>query len=133
LLYIPTRYQYVPESHINSNPQVKAGMEIRRHWLTETSELQKRLASFVDEMHLPFLDLTPMLREANQRGLKLTYTVDGHWNSLGHRYAADAISEWLTSRHVFASPKTLASNKFHADREKPSDSLRDEKYLQPDS
>jgi len=133
VLYIPSRYQYVPESHINSNPQVKAGMQIRRHWLTETSELQKRLASFVEEMHLPFLDLTPMLREANQRGLNLTYTADGHWNSLGHRLAANAISEWLTSRHIFASPKTLASNKFHTDREKPSDSLREEKYLQPDS
>jgi lysophospholipase L1-like esterase len=133
VLFIPTRYQYVPQSHFNSNPQVQAGMDIRQHWLTETSQLQKRLAILAGEMQLPFLDLTPMLHKANQQGLKLTYTADGHWNSLGHRLAADAISEWLTSKHVFEAPNTLATNKFHSYREKPSDNLRDDNYLQPGS
>ena len=84
-------------------------------------------------MRLPFLDLTPMLREANHDGLKVTYTIDGHWNPLGHRLAADAISEWLTSQHVFAPPETLASNKYGTDKEKPSGSFREKVYLQPGS
>jgi lysophospholipase L1-like esterase len=116
VLYIPTRYQYVPESHDKTNPQVKAGVEIRRHWLTETSELQNRLASLMDEMHLPFLDLTTRLREANRNGLDVTYKSDGHWNPLGHKLAADEISEWLTSEHVFERPHTIASNSMSTTR-----------------
>jgi len=109
VLYIPTMYQYVPDSHDKINPQVKAGIEVRHHWLTETSELQNRLARWVDEMQLPFLDLTPMLREASHDGLNVIYKVDGHWNSLGHRLAADAISEWMASEHVFELPVARAS------------------------
>ncbi|MGB5259007.1 MAG: hypothetical protein WBO34_00620 [Gammaproteobacteria bacterium] len=109
VLYIPTMYQYVPDSHNEINPQVKAGMEVRRQWLTGTSELQNRLVHWVDEMQLPFLDLTPMLREASHDGLNVIYTVDGHWNPLGHRLAADAISEWLASEHVFEHPVARAS------------------------
>lgn len=109
VLYIPTRYQYVPDSHNETNPQIKVGMEIRHHWLTGTSELQNRLASWVDEMQLPFLDLTPMLREASHDELNVVYAVDGHWNPLGHRLAADAIADWLTSEHVFELPVARVS------------------------
>ena len=49
--------------------------------------LRTTSCQLLDEMHLPFLDLTPMLREANQRALNLTYTADVHWNSLAHRLA----------------------------------------------
>jgi lysophospholipase L1-like esterase len=132
-LYIPTRYQYIPKSHEASNPQVKAGMKLRRQWLSETSELQNRLASLTGELRLPFLDLTPMLREANRDGLNVIYEMDGHWNPLGHRLTADAISEWLASKHVFKIPDALASNKYGAGKRKPSGSYRDEDYLQPDS
>jgi len=132
VLFIPSRYQYVPESHEVTNPQVRAGMEIRSHWLTQTSELQHRLARFADEMHLPLLDLTPMLREANRAGLNVTYKMDGHWNPLGHWLAAAAISAWMTNKHVFGIPKAMAANKHDTDRMRPSDSSQYGRYSQPD-
>ena len=103
------RRAHVARFKSETNPQVEAGMEVRRHWLTGTSELQNRLAGLANEMRLPLLDLTPMLREASRKGLNVIYTVDGHWNPLGHRLAAGAISEWLTSEHVFELPVALAS------------------------
>lgn len=54
---------------------------------------------------LDYLDLGPSLAQAEDRGQHLYYDRDGHWNEVGHRIAAEAISKkvlggaWLQERN----------------------------------
>jgi lysophospholipase L1-like esterase len=64
----------------------------RRSWLGGRSELQKRLSTWAESRGLPFLDLTPVLRNATET---ITYPFDGHWNAAGHALAAEAMAEWI--------------------------------------
>lgn len=43
VLLIPTRFQYDPKSHSETNPWIIAGSEIREEWLSEETEIQKKM------------------------------------------------------------------------------------------
>jgi hypothetical protein len=54
----------------------------------------RRLAAFLASKGVPFLDLTPAVRAAEQRGP--TYKpCDTHWNAAGNAAGAEAIALWL--------------------------------------
>lgn len=101
LVYIPAPLQYDPSRHASWNPWVIGGVQFRKEWLTEVAEIQQRLSAWAQRQSIPFLDLTPVLREEVQRGSELNYKLDGHWNARGHSVAGRAIVEWIDRYNVF--------------------------------
>lgn len=102
VVYIPSPLQYDPSRHADWNPWIIGGAKVREAWLTEDTELQRRLSAWTADEGIPFLDLAPAMREEIERGRVLNYTLDGHWNSEGHRAAGKAIGAWLDANSVFA-------------------------------
>ena len=72
------------------------GTTVHQEWSTETTELEKRLEIWQADKALPYLNLTPLLREwVDQEPEPLTfYPLDGHWTPDGHAKAAEWIVEW---------------------------------------
>lgn len=100
LVYLPDRVQYDPASHVD-NPFEQSGVIFRDKWLHQDSELQKHLLAWSRNVGVPFLDLTPIFREQDDKRA-LTYPIDGHWTPAGHRVTARAIGDWLERAHVFS-------------------------------
>ena len=101
LVYIPAPLQYDPSRHASWNPWVIGGVSFRQEWLTQESAIQTRLGQWAQGNSIPFLDLTTVLREEVERGGKLNFKLDGHWNADGHRVAGKAIEEWIDTYEVF--------------------------------
>lgn len=101
-VFLPSRLQYDPSLYQpgGSNVWRQVGVEVRAEWLRQETELQRRLRSWAEGEGVPFLDLTPAFRDAGERG-PLTWTLDEHWTAEGHRVAACAIAEWLSTGRVF--------------------------------
>ena len=72
------------------------GVRIRREWLTERSELERRLEAWAGQLEVPYLSLTNQFRTAGvgQPGF-YNFDLDGHWNANGHQLAAATIGAWL--------------------------------------
>jgi len=102
IVYIPSCYQYDPDCLSDQNPKVLTGTQVRKEWLTDTTNIQKLLSSWTKSKDVPFLDLTPHMKREITSGNKLNYPIDGHWNKEGHKAAAKAIREWLNSGDVFS-------------------------------
>ena len=101
VVYIPSPLQYDPARHADWNPWIIGGAQVREAWLTDDTELQRRLADWTAAKEIPFLDLAPTMRDEVGRGRALNYKLDGHWNTEGHRAAGKAISNWLDENSVF--------------------------------
>jgi hypothetical protein len=106
VLLIPAPFQYDPKSHSETNPHIIAGSEIREEWLSEYTEIQKRMRLWALSEGVSFLDLTPVFREAIKSNKNLNWELDGHWNHLGHQVAANAIAAWLDDQQVFSFMKS---------------------------
>jgi hypothetical protein len=104
VVFVPFRAMYDPAQFDEKvrNPWREAGVHLRKEWLFGESELQKRLYVWTCREGLPFLDLTPVFREAVKKEQQLNYVLDGHWTSGGHRIAATAIEKWLKTSNVFS-------------------------------
>ena len=103
LIFIPCIFQYDPVSHSAeaNHPWVVSGVEVRKQWLTRSSEVQKRLEAFTESQDVPFLDLTNTFRTAARVRDGLHFKLDDHWTQQGHIVAAHAIASWLVSEEVF--------------------------------
>lgn len=104
IVYIPARFQYDPAKE---NPEIwrLAGTEIRNEWLSGESEIQRRLESWTTTADIPFLDLTPALKEAIKADDKLNFRIDDHWSPRGHQVAALSIAEWLSKTYDLLPPR----------------------------
>jgi hypothetical protein len=103
LVYVPFYFQYDPRVYErkDNEPWQLGGAEVRREWLTETTALQTSLRKWADRQTVPFLDLTPQLRERVARSENLNYPVDGHWTAEGHHAAAAEMMKWFDSNSIF--------------------------------
>ncbi len=101
IVYIPGIFQYNPETFTTAYPPVSAGLAVKRTWLTETSELQQRIARWCGNKQVPFLDLTGTYRDAYNAQGNFNYLLEGYWRPAGHHIAAKAIKHWLTEEKVF--------------------------------
>ena len=91
-------------------------LTVLRHDLNEhvwdRGLVARRLREIASRAGVPFLDLTPDLREAERVWASPYYTHDGHWNALGHDVAARAVERelgrlgWLPSCPSAASSRT---------------------------
>ncbi len=102
IVFIPAPVQYYPFFHEDSDPWVQVGVHIRSEWLTAKSELQKRLEIWTKEIDLPFLDLTPVLRQAAQSNPNLNWKLDGHFTPEGHRFVGQEIAQWLEDEDMLS-------------------------------
>ena len=111
VVLLPTQFHYDRSSHSEKNPWTIAGSVIKEEWLSEDAEIQKKMRLWASSEAVPFLDLTPIFRKAIELDKNLYYPLDGHWNYLGHKVAANAIASWLYNQQVFSFIKeqSLAS------------------------
>ena len=94
--FIPCAFQYNPAAHQATNPWLSVGVKVRREWLTDQTRLQEGLQGWASAAVVPYLDLTPSLRQAVQTSTNpVHYPLDGHLTPQGHRVIADAVREWL--------------------------------------
>jgi len=54
-------------------------------------------AAMLSARGIPFLDLTPALRERAQQGPPLYFATDRHWNAAGHEAAAEMVATRITT------------------------------------
>jgi|GEM_PF-3475962 len=103
LVYIPSPFQYDPKVHQLNVPNLWriSGVKLEKRWLYEKSIVQIRLEQWSKMYNVPFLDLTPILREHAKQNQLLTYPLDGHLNISGHRKVAKAIEQWIRANKVF--------------------------------
>ena len=93
LVYAPSPHQYDPDYDKLSE---KLGLVVRKEWLTEKSELERRLENWTEAQAVPFLNLTPYFREEQKRSTRpLNFKVDPHWTPRGHWLVAMVIERWL--------------------------------------
>ncbi|MBI4614931.1 MAG: SGNH/GDSL hydrolase family protein [Planctomycetes bacterium] len=60
----------------------------------------RRLEEFCREEEVPYLDLTPALREGHRELGRVYWLRDMHWNANGNRVAAEALAEFLREEVV---------------------------------
>lgn len=101
IIYLPTRFQYDAWSQTEEDPEVAAGTRVRAQWLIKPAELENQLVKWTLDRQVPFLDLTPAFRAAIRTRGTLNWRIDSHWNSEGHRVAAEAIAAWLRQSKPF--------------------------------
>lgn len=90
LMFVPTKFRvYGP---LCTYP---VGGEARG-WVV--NDMPERIAAWAAAGNLPFLDLTPALREAALDGPLVYFIDDGHWTPRGHQVAADTLAGFLQSR-----------------------------------
>jgi lysophospholipase L1-like esterase len=102
IVYLPDRLQYDPSRHNSQDVWRQAGVKVRSQWLNSESEVQIRLKYWADTHQVPFFDLTSTFRRAIIQNKKpLTWNYDHHWTAEGNRVAAEAIAEWIKTKHIF--------------------------------
>ena len=63
----------------------------------------KRITGIAERVGIPFLDLYPAFAQRGDwRDTEFLY--DSHWNALGHRWAAEAIADYLLEHRELLSP-----------------------------
>ena len=62
-----------------------------------------RLRTILDELHIPLLDLGPEFEKRGSLGSTIL-PYDGHFNATGHRWAADAIADYLIRERLVHKP-----------------------------
>lgn len=78
-----------------------------KSWLT--NDLPSRLESWCKTQDIPYLDLTPSLKESAAKGELVYFTDDGHWNALGHEVATQAIASFLDTSEALRDDKLSSS------------------------
>ena len=98
-ILVPSPYQCQSSFHDSNALQHSIGCRLRNIWLTEPTELEIRLSNYTKKNNISYLDLTPYFRDNNKT--LLYHPLDGHFNSLGHKLAADTIIEYFTHNDIF--------------------------------
>ncbi|UXX81711.1 alginate O-acetyltransferase AlgX-related protein [Roseovarius pelagicus] len=90
LVFVPTKYRVLEAqcSYPHSSPIANADANL--------SSLPGELKQFTDDENVRFIDLTPPLMSAAQKGVLPWFWGDTHWNSTGHATAGKTIAEWLS-------------------------------------
>ncbi|MEM9023322.1 MAG: hypothetical protein AAGB22_06255 [Bacteroidota bacterium] len=110
VVFVPFVFQYDPlwDQRVPFHPVRELGAELREEWLHDTTAIQERLQALCRETRLPFLDLTPTLRQAAANGQVCTWGMDLHWNATGHLEAASAMHDWLLDSHLFGLDRSAS-------------------------
>ena len=101
LVFIPSYYHYYDYAHGDDNPWKASGMIIERKWLTERTEIQRRLGQWAQRSNVPYLDLTNSFRDQSTRDDGLNFPLDCHWTPDGAAFAGKVTADWLKQERIF--------------------------------
>ena len=93
MVYAPSALQY--DADYQKHMSLTGG-DTRAAWLSQETELEKRLTRFAMENNKPFLNLTPNFRQAfAETSTVLNYPLDGHWTAEGNQLVASHVLRWI--------------------------------------
>jgi hypothetical protein len=92
-VYVPTKYRVYRD--FCEFPDDGYG----KSWVI--NDLPSMLESWCKTEALPYLDLTPSLKESASRGELVYFSDDGHWNGRGHEVVTQAIASFLETSEAF--------------------------------
>lgn len=102
IVFIPAPAMYDEQYHRPDDLRIVAGMVVRKQWLTETTKVQQLLSEWSSLNDVPYLDLTDVFRKAKGKYSEpINYPLNSHWTPLGHKIAAEAISQWIDEKKLF--------------------------------
>lgn len=96
---IPSPYQCQSSFHDSNAIQKITGCKLRNIWLRKPTELENKFSNYTHKNNLLYLDLTPYFRDSNKT--LLYHPLDGHFNALGHRLAANTLINYFASNDIF--------------------------------
>lgn len=91
LVYAPTIVQVYPDDYwvpVQRSQNLPGDYDV--------SMPNMRVRKIAEQREIPFLDLTPGLRERSERGTPLYFTWNQHWNQHGHQAVANDILSLLS-------------------------------------
>lgn len=100
-VYVPTKYRVY--RGLCEFPEDGYG----KTWVL--NDLPSMLESWCKTQAIPYLDLTPSLKESAAKGELVYFTDDGHWNSQGHEVATKAIASFLETSEALRDDKLKSS------------------------
>ena len=97
VVYLPTKNQ-VSDAYLAAQARFSPPGSAEGSLLAPEYQVQARLlAESCAALGLPFLDLTPALREREAQGERLYWEYDDHMRAAGYRLTAEAIVSWWAS------------------------------------
>jgi len=72
--------------------------EFKKNLLKSIDSINTVVKEYCEANKVGFVDLTEPLRAHARKGDQIYFTYDQHWSPIGHKIAADAISEYLKTR-----------------------------------
>jgi hypothetical protein len=94
VVYLPTKNQ-VSDAYLSAQARFSPPGSAEGSLMGPDYQVQARLlAESCAGLGLPFLDLTPALREREALGERLYWEYDDHMRAAGYRVAAEAIAAW---------------------------------------
>lgn len=106
VIFMPAPFQHNSNFYNETSIRIQVGIHVRKSWLTDTTTVQRYLHEWAKINKVPFLDLTGAFRSAESSYAEdINYPLDGHWTSLGHAIAADAMANWISGQKIFTALK----------------------------
>lgn len=88
IMYIPDRVQIEKETYHKA--LIASNLEEKKIDVLHPNKILKR---FSEDHRIPFLDLTPFFRKANEKGVPIYFKHDGHLTKEGHELAGKKLRE----------------------------------------
>lgn len=101
IVYVPTKYRVFRD--FCEFPEDGYG----KTWVL--NDLPSRVETWCKTQAIPYLDLTPSLKESATKGELVYFTDDGHWNAQGHEVVTKAIASFLETSEAFRDEKLKSS------------------------
>ena len=103
LVWIPSKERvYIPVL-----PKDRRGAYVTNQ-TGDVNGVENALALFAQQEGVTFLDLTPAFVEHAQRGEKLFFTVDGHWNAHGQELGGRLVADFIKSLPANTPPHDVS-------------------------
>jgi hypothetical protein len=69
------------------------------------SAVRNRVNAITGRFDIPFIDLTPALKQARGRFRPVYFATDSHWNARGQAAAAGAAADFLVDQRQLTCPR----------------------------
>ncbi|MCH8010902.1 MAG: hypothetical protein IIA61_02975 [Candidatus Marinimicrobia bacterium] len=73
----------------------------KKIWTSYHHKTYKKFNVKLDELGIPWIDITEPLISYAKQGYKLYFSIDGHFNELGHQFSAEIIYKYLKENNYF--------------------------------
>lgn len=110
IVYAPSPLQYDPDFQLQIE---RYGGAVKKEWLTQDTENEKRLRQFANDGKLHFLSLTPYFRVSHKKmSGGCHYRMDGHWTAMGNKLVASLMLKWILDNNMIPGAKFALNPKY---------------------